>query len=452
MSTKSWHLSRRTILKGFGAAIAVPFLEAMAPNLAWGAPAKASFPTRLGFFYVPNGVNLADWVPAKEGANFELPYTLEPLANVRDALMVCGNLTVDKARPHGDGNGDHARAMAAFLTGKQPVKTEKAKGDEPKVKVGVSADQVAAEKAGQSTKLASLELGCEAGREAGNCDSGYSCAYSSNISWRSEFTPMTKEVNPKLVFERLFAGPVKEETDAARAKRNRYNKSILDFVADDAKSLENKLGSSDNRKLDEYLSGIRDIELRMERASRGPEQAPAGVTKPSGVPKEYEEHIRLLTDLLVLAWQGDLTRVSTFVYANEGSNRNYRFIDVPEGHHDLSHHGKDKDKLAKIRKINHFHVTQFAYFLEKLQGIKEGDGTLLDNCLVMYGSGNGDGDRHNHDDLPVLLVGKGGGVRTGRHVRFARETPICNLYLALLDRMGVQMDSFGDSTGKLDLT
>jgi len=444
--TKSWHINRRTLLKGLGAAIALPWLEAMTPLTALAGTTAKAAPRRMAFFYVPNGIHMPDWMPAAEGAGFEIPWTLEPLKPFQQDLMVLSGLTVDKARANGDGPGDHARAMSAFLTGCQARKTAGAD-----IKAGVSVDQLAAQKVGQQTRFASLELGCDRGMLSGSCDSGYSCAYSANLSWKAESTPMPKEVDPRQVFERLFSNGTKNETDANRAKRDLYNRSILDFVSEDAASLKAKLGANDQRKLDEYLSSVREIEVRIAKTTQSGEQAPAGVTKPASMPKDYEQHIRLLTDLLVVAWQGDLTRIATFVYANEGSNRSYRFIDVPEGHHDLSHHGRDKTKQEKIRTINRFHMTQFAYFLEKIKDIKEDEGTLLDNSMILYGSGNGDGNRHNHDDLPILLVGKGGNtLKTGRHVKYSRNTPLCNLFVEMLDRMGVQTQSFGDSTGRLE--
>jgi hypothetical protein len=442
-------LSRRTVLKGLGAAIALPWLEAMAPALSWAAPTAAkSPPKRMVFLYVPNGIHMQDWTPLAEGANFTLPYLLEPLAPFKDDLFVLSGLTLDKARANGDGPGDHARAMASFLTGVQAKKTAGAD-----IRAGISVDQVAALKVGKETKFPSLELGIEPGRQAGNCDSGYSCAYSSNLSWRSESTPMAKEVNPRLLFERLFtSGPV-DEVAANRAKRDFYKKSILDFVAEDASRLQNQLGANDQRKLDEYLNAIRELEIRIARAEAEPpaDGSAPPLRRPAGIPRGLEEHIRIMADLLVLAFQADLTRISTFVFANEGSNRSYRFLDVPEGHHDLSHHGGNKEKHEKIKKINRFHLTQLAYFLGKLKAVKEGDGTLLDNCMIVYGSGIGDGNRHNHHDLPILLIGKGGGqLKPGRHIRYKRETPLTNLYLSMLDVMGVPTEKLGDSTGKLN--
>jgi hypothetical protein len=439
-------ISRRTALKGLGTAIALPMLEAMAPAMCLADPTHKAFPMRMAFLYVPNGVHMPDWTPAAEGADFALPGILEPLESFKQDLLMLSGLAVDKARPHGDGPGDHARAMSAFLTGSQPRKTSGAD-----IRVGISVDQLAAAKIGKQTRFPSLEIGCERGLNSGNCDSGYSCAYSANLSWRTESMPMAKEVNPRLVFERLFGNQVKGEADSSRAKRERYQLSILDFVLEDATQLKARLGMTDQRKLDEYLSAVREIETRIARADK-PAEAAADVGKPAGIPTDYQEHLRVMGDLLALAFQTDLTRIATFVFANDGSNRSYRAIGVPEGHHDLSHHGGNKEKLEKIRTINRFHVEQLAYLLEKLQAVKEGEGSLLDNCMILYGSGIGDGNRHNHDQLPILLAGKGGGaIQTGRHVRYTKETPLTNLFVSMLERMGVKVDAFGDSTARLEL-
>ncbi len=437
-------ISRRTVLRGLGVAVSLPWLEAMGPLRAWAenpAPSKA-VANRIAFLYVPNGKNMADWTPEAEGSNFALPPILKPLESVRDHLLVLTGLTADKARPHGDGGGDHARALGAFLTGAQPRKT-----DGTDIRAGISADQVAAGRIGHLTRLPSLEIGCEQGAMAGNCDSGYSCVYSSTMSWRSATQPLPKEVNPKLVFERLFS----TVPDAQRVQRDQRRKSVLDFVREDSRDLEGRLGTNDRRKLDEYFSAIRDIEVRIERAAQTTAAAPPeGTTPPAGVPETYEQHIRLMCDLLVLAFQSDATRVATFVLANEGSNRPYPFINVPEGHHDLSHHGNDQAKKAKIRQINTFHVRQLAYLLERLKATPEGDGTLLDHVMIAYGSGNSDGNAHNHDNLPILLAGGGcGTLQTGRHIRYANETPLNNLWVSLLDRMEVEVASLGDSTGAL---
>lgn len=440
-------MSRRTVLHGAGVSLALPLLEAMLPSVVLGAPGAPKPPRRLAFLYVPNGVDMANWRPKGDGAGFTLPPTLEPLAPFRDQLTVLTGLAVDKARPHGDGPGDHARAMSAYLTGCQPRKTAGAN-----IKVGISADQLAAKQIGQATRFASLEIGCEGGRQAGNCDSGYSCAYSSTIAWSGESSPVAKETNPRLVFERLFADSSKGG-DAQSFKQAGYRRSLLDFVAEDARQLKTRLGGPDLRKLDEYLSGVRDIERRLQRIEAATEakSVPDGYKAPTGLPRTMREHLRLLADMMVLAFQADLTRIGTFVFANEGSNRPYREIDIPDGHHDLSHHGRNPEKLTKIARINRFHIEQVAYLAGRLQAVKEGAGSLLDSCMISYGSGNGDGNRHNHDDLPILLLGKGGGgLNPGRHVRLTRETPLNNLWLALLDRMGVRVEQFGDSTGKLE--
>ncbi|MFO0953174.1 MAG: DUF1552 domain-containing protein [Isosphaeraceae bacterium] len=448
--TRSWQISRRTVLRGVGAAVALPWLEAMAPaaDLA-GAATKATTPLRMAFLYVPNGVHMEAWKPEKEGSDFELPDILKPLQPFKDELLVLSGLAQDTAYAHGDGPGDHARSLACFLTGAHPLKTDGAN-----IKAGISVDQVAADKVGKATRFASLELGIDRGAQSGNCDSGYSCAYSSNISWRSPTTPMAKEVNPRLVFDRLFASQARTGTAAERARRDLYRRSILDFVAEDASQLRNRLGMTDRRKLDEYLTAVREIEQRVARAESQSEPDPGltrDIKRPSGIPQDNKEHLRLMADLLVLAFQGDLTRVSTFMFANEGSNKSYSFIGVPDGHHDLSHHGGDPKKHAKIQKINTFHIEQLAYMLGKMKTIREGDGTLLDHVMVVYGSGIGDGNRHNHNDLPVLVAGRGGGtLKTGRHLVYERNTPLNNLYVSMLDRVGVKLDRLGDSTGRLD--
>jgi hypothetical protein len=442
-------VSRRVALKGLGVSLALPWLEsarsiASAATAVGGATGQP--PLRMGFLFVPNGAHMQDWTPTGAGFDFELPYILEPLAKVKNDLLVLTGLTHDKGRANDDGAGDHARSAASFLTGAQPRKT-----DGENIRAGVSVDQVAAQKIGSATRFASLEIGCEPGRSAGNCDSGYSCAYSSNISWAGEASPMGKETNPRLVFERLFASDKRSEADEGRARREYLRKSILDFVAADAKSLQRRLGGSDQRKLDEYLTGVREIERRIEMAEKDLDpEINADFERPAGIPKEYAEHIKLLCDMLVLAFQTDSTRIATFMLADEGSNRNYRHIGVPEGHHDLSHHQGDPKKHAKIRDINRFHVTQLAYFLERLKAIPEGDGTLLDNCMIVYGAGISDGNRHNHENLPVLLAGRGRGtVDPGRHVRYDFETPMTNLFLSMLDRVGAPVDFLGDSTGRL---
>lgn len=451
-------ITRRTALTGFGTALALPFLESLASAAPAGTTAAVgAAPRRLAFVYVPNGVNMPEWTPKGTGALKELTGTLAPLDPFKDHVNVLSGLACDKARANGDGPGDHARAMSSFLTGRQARKTHGAD-----IKVGVSADQHVAQAVGDKTRFPSLELGIERGGSTGNCDSGYSCAYSHNLSWRGESTPNSKEVNPKAVFDRLFGGSDPKELAAARAKRELFNKSVLDFVMEDAKTLGATLGSGDQKKLDEYLTSVREVEQQIEKAKAA---STAALPKPDMKAPETgddrywrerpQEHIRLMCDLMVIAFQTDLTRVVTLPFANEGSNRGYKMIEVPEGHHNLSHHGNDAKKLEKIAKINKFHMEQFAYLVGKMKSVKEPNGsTLLDNVMLMYGSGNGDGNRHNHDDLPILLVGKGGGsIESGRHVTFGRrpEVPLTNLFLALFEKMGAPAKTFGDSTGVLKI-
>jgi hypothetical protein len=445
--SKSRVIGRRTVLRGLGASLALPWLEAMTPAIALAgdaARAARETPRRMAFFYVPNGVHMDAWRPQAEGKAFELPPILQPLAARKDDLLILSGLSQQKAFGNGDGPGDHARSLATFLTGTQALKTDGAN-----IRVGMSVDQVAANAIANKTRFASVELGIDRGPQSGNCDSGYSCVYSSNISWRTASTPMAKEINPRLVFERLFAS----DGGANRAKRDQYRLSILDFVNEDAQRLKNRLGATDQRKLDEYLTSVRDLETRIARVEKGTDgdvKTP-DYPRPSGIPKDYAEHVRLMFDLLVLAFQGDVTRVATFMYANEGSTKSYAFIGVPEGHHDLSHHAGDKKKHEKIQKINTFHMEHFAYFLNKLASIREGEGSVLDHSMIVYGSGISDGNRHNHDDLPILVAGKGNGtIKTGRHVVYPNHTPLNNLYLSMLDRLEVKIPDLGDSNGRLN--
>ncbi len=442
-------MTRRTALKGLGTAITLPWLEAMTPTLsAAGAAAKPV--TRVAFMYVPNGVHMQDWTPKAVGTLGELPHILEPLKDFKASMNVFSGLALDKAKANGDGPGDHARAQAAFLTGRQPRKTNGAD-----IRAGQSADQWLAQYIGDSTKFSSLEIGIEPGRQAGNCDSGYSCAYQSNFSWRNDTTPNAKEIDPRLVFDRLFGSGGSKDKAETREKRDRLNKSILDFVNDEAKSLNTQLGAADQRKMDEYLTAIRELELRIEKSKEVKNAKPAfkpTMAAPAAIPKDAQEHIRIMGDLMVLAFQADLTRVVTFPFANDGSNRSHPVIGVPEGHHELSHHGKDAKKQEKIRKINRFHIEQLAYLTGRLAAVKEGDKSLLDSAMIVYGSGIGDGDRHNHDDLPILMLGGGNGlVKTGRHMQFPKDTPLMNLYLAMFQRLGCPTKTFGDSTGVLSI-
>lgn len=438
-------LERRTFLKGLGTVMGLPFLEALQPRRALAAGSVAS-PRRLAFVFVPNGVCVPEWQPRGEGSQWSLSPTLDPLSKVKDKLCVCSGLAQDNARAKGDGPGDHARSAAAFLTGAHPVKTGGVD-----IRVGQSVDQVAAQKVGQLTRLPSLELGTEGGRNGGQCDSGYSCAYSNNISWKTATTPMAKEINPRLVFERLFGSASDRDAAAGRARRDEYRQSILDLVAEDAAQLKKSLGQTDRRKMEEYFTSVREIEQRIERARTEDSKRPApDFAVPRGVPRQLEEHLTLMFDLMVLAFQTDTTRIATFMMANESSNRSYPMVGVNDGHHHLSHHQNKQDWIDQIKKIDKYLVTQFAKFLEKLDGIRDGNGTLLDQSMIVYGCAIGDGNRHNHNDLPIVLAGRGGGsISSGRHLVYPTDTPLNNLYLSLLDRMDASVDSFGDSTGRL---
>lgn len=440
-------INRRTFLRGCGTVMALPVLERMLPTsaLATSLP-KAASPVRMAFLFTPNGVDMDHWTPTVEGAGFELPEILKPLHNVRESVNVLSGLAQHNAFDLGDGPGDHARSTATWLTGVHPKKTSGAD-----IHAGPSVDQIAAQHIGDQTKFASLEIGCERGGQSGDCDSGYSCAYSSNISWKGPTTPVAKEVNPRLVFERLFGSANAGENAESRTRRDLFRQSILDFVIEDAAKLKAQLGRRDLGKLDEYFTSVREIEQRLVKfENQSVALASAGVGKPSGIPAEYSEHLKLMADMMVLAFQADMTRVCTFMFANDGSNRSYREIGVAEGHHDISHHGKDPIKLAKKRQIDQFHVTQLAYLLEKMKSIKEPEGTLLDNSMIVYGAGISDGDRHNHDNLPVLIAGHGGGALKGaKHIRYAPNTPMNNLFVSMLDKVGVRVETLGDSSGRL---
>jgi hypothetical protein len=442
---RTGRVTRRSFLRGAaGAALALPFLESWPfAREARGEPEKA--PLRFVFIMVPNGVNLKEWRPTAEGPDFVLPKTLEPLAKHREDLLVLSGLGIDGAAPNGDGAGDHARAGAAFLTCSHPRKTGGAD-----IHAGVSVDQLLARVLGESVPFASVELGTEASAQGGSCDSGYSCAYSSNLAWSSPSSPLSKEIDPKRAFDRLFCDG-DGLLPAQRAKRDRYRASILDAVSDDAKKARDQMSGSDRRKLDEYLDSVRTLEKRF--AATGRQRKGDGLAlqaPPAGVPSDYKEHIRRLHDVVTLAFETDTTRVVSIMLGNEGSNRSYPSVEAPEGHHDLSHHGKDQDKLAKVARIDRFHVEQLAYLCDRLAATKEGNGTLLESTIIFYGSAIADGDAHNHDDLPLLLLGgRRFGVDTGRHARWRHGTPAANLYLSLLQKAGVKADRFADSTAPL---
>lgn len=440
------HLQRRTFLKGVGVAIGLPMLDAMIPAMARAATLAKS-PTRMSFVYVPNGVVMDHFTPATIGANFEMDGILKPLLPYRDQTLVISGLMDNNGNALGDGGGDHARAASSFLTASHPKKTEGAD-----IHVGVSADQVVAEFVGSGTRLSSLQLGLDDSRTVGHCDSGYSCAYTNSISWKSPTTPLPPEANPRAVFERLF-GTVDTSVDAAtRARRASYRNSLLDMTRDETQSLVSTLGASDKRKVDEYLDSIREVEKQIQMAEKDNHHVAPSMDEPAGIPEVYADHARLLYDLQALAFQSDLTRVTTMVMGREGSVRTYEEIGVPEPHHPLSHHRNAPEALAKLTKINTFHVELFAKFIARLKATPDGDGNLLDRSMILYGCGIADSNRHTHEKLPVLIMGgANGGVQTGRHIAMKEDTPVANVFLSMMDRMGVEKTSFGDSTGKLEI-
>jgi hypothetical protein len=438
-------LARRTFLRGMGTMIALPMLDSMIPAMA-AAGDLPKPPMRLGFVYVPNGIIQKDWVPKTEGAGFDFMRTMKPLEPFREKLLVLSNLAQVNGRSLGDGGGDHARAGATWLTGVHPKKTEGVD-----IHAGISADQLAAREMAKSTQFASLEIGIEEPQLAGSCDAGYSCAYTNTISWRSPTAPNPVEISPRAVFERLF-GDGGTTDPAARLKRTRQDRTILDYVRGDLARMKPGLGARDNSKLDEYFESIRDIERRIQKAEEqiATVKVPV-VERPAGIPDTFEAHARLMSDLLVIAWQTDMTRVITFMMAREASNRSYREIGVPDGHHSVTHHQNDPEKIAKTQKIDELHVRSFAYLLKRLGETKDGDGTLLDHSMLLYGSSIRDGNVHDHHDLPLVLAGgKSAGIKGGRHIRYKPETPMNNLLLTLLDKLGIPSGTLGDSTGRVD--
>ena len=434
-------LPRRTFLRGMGVAMALPMLDAMTPAFASGPKA----PVRLGFVYVPNGIIMNKWTPTGEGSGFQFASTMKPLEAFRENLLVFSGLAQVQGRALGDGAGDHARAGATWLTGAHPKKSEIT------IRAGISADQIAAKELSKYTQFGSLELGIESNQLAGGCDSGYSCAYTNTMSWRSDTTPLPVENNPRAIFERLFGDG--ESTDAAaRLEQINRQRSILDYVNGSLKRMGGTLGASDKVKLNEYTDAVRDIERRIQKAEQQNAAMKLPVMeRPTAVPDEFEDHVKLVMDLQVLAYQTDMTRVVSLMMAREGSNRPYRNINISDGHHNLTHHQNDADKIAKVTKINEVHVKMFAYLVDRLKATPEGNGNLLDNSLILYGSSISDGNLHTHHDLPIVLAGGGGGqVRGNRHVVYPKDTPLNNLLVSLLETAGVPIEKFGDSTGKLD--
>ncbi|MDA0206952.1 MAG: DUF1552 domain-containing protein [Acidobacteria bacterium] len=437
-------LARRTVLRGIGAAVALPFMDAMAPALS-SSTIPGGKPVRMAFVYVPNGINQDHWRPNYEGEFREaLPRILQPMEPLKQDMMLLGNLTQNNGRALLDGPGAHGRCCGAYLTG---VHVKKSEYD---IHAGISADQHVANAIGQKTAFPSLEVGLEDARQAGNCDSGYSCAYTNNLAWKSETQPLPPMLNPRDLFERLF-GVDAHLTPEERSRRNGFRQSILDFVSEDTKKLQADLGPTDKRKLDEYLSSIRSIERQIARAESENAQIDPGIGKPYGVPSDFAEHFRLMSDMITVAFQADLSRVLTFLVTREGTSRPYREIGIRDGHHPCTHHRNNPELIEKVTKINTYHVEQFAAWMQRLKGIDEGGSSILDNSMIVYGAGLADGNRHTHHDLPVMIVGGGGGtLKTGRRVVYRRETPISNMYLSMMDRMGLHMEQFADSTGHLN--
>jgi hypothetical protein len=434
-------LPRRTFLRGTGLAMGLPFLDAMAPAFA----ASTAAPIRLAWFYAPNGIDMRHWTPAKEGPlTGPLPGILKPLEPLKNDILLLSNLTANWGRPLLVGAGDHGRALAAYMTGVQVYRTAGAD-----LKLGVSADQIAANAVGHLTKLPSLEVGLEETRQAGNCDNGYSCAYAYNVSWKTATQPLPPLSDPRQLFERLFGADI-AESPAAHAKRLSMRRSILDLVMGDTKKLTAAVGPADKRKLDEYLTSVREIERQVEEAEKVGVVIDPGVEKPFGVPAEFADYFRLMTDMMVAAFKADITRFSTIMIGREGSTRAYPEIGVPDGHHPLTHHMGNMQMLEKVRQINELHLRLFAEFLQKMKDTKEGDSNLLDQSMIVYGSGLSDGNVHTHDQLPTLLAGRGGNfVSPGRHIVYQRETPVCNLFGTMVERVGVRPEHVGDATGRL---
>lgn len=433
-------LSRRTFLRGAGVTLSLPLLDAMVPALTAQTRTPAAPVKRLGFVFMPMGCDQSRWTPAGgTGKLDELSPILSPLAPVKDHVSVLSNTELQNAYP-----GTHSSSNAAFLSAARAKHTESSD-----YYLGTTVDQIAAKQLGLETPLPSLELAMDMMQTVGQCDNGYACVYQNNLSWSSPTTPLPAEAHPRLVFENLFGeGGSKADRQAALRRRA----SLLDFVKDDLTALGQTLGPADKAKVDEYLDAVRDVERRIQKAEQGVKDNPLrDLDRPVGVPAAYADHARLMFDLQVLAMQGDVTRVFTFQMARETSNRTYPEIGVPDPHHPLTHHGNDPAKIARMAKINQFHVSLFAEFLAKLKATKEGGGTLLDHSLYLYGSGIGNPNVHDHINLPILVAGgAAGGIKGGRHVRYAKPMPLANLHLTLLDKAGVRLDKFADSTGKLD--
>jgi hypothetical protein len=437
------HLPRRTFLRGVGVSLALPLLDGMVPALAALSTTAAKPVKRLGIVYVPNGIFMDRWTPAGGDGALELTQTLQPLTPFRDKMLLVSGLANRQGDPlPGEGAGDHARAAGAYLTGVHPKKTEGAD-----IRAGLSMDQIAAQVLGQETQLSSLELCLESEDRAGSCDPGYSCVYANTLCWRGPTTPLSMVNDPRVVFERLF-GTSGSTDPAAWLAGRQEDRSLLDAVTRKVARLRRELGPRDQSKLSEYLDAVRDVERRIQKAEQQTMRELPSVEQPVGIPPTFAEHARLMFDLQVLAYQADLTRVITFMVGHETSARAYPEIGVPDAHHALSHHGNNAQLIAKLIKVDTYNAQTFGYYLEKLASTPDGDGSLLDHVTIIYGSGMSDGNRHNHHNLPTLLVGGGSGtIKGSRHLRYPEDTPVTNLFLTVLDKLGVPAESIGDSTG-----
>ena len=439
------HLPRRTFLRGLmGTSIALPLLDSMIPALTAGTKTAANPKTRLGFVYVPHGAVMDKWTPATEGAGFEFMPILKPLEPFRDRLLIVTGLANKAAESQGDGGGDHARSAPSYLSGIHPLRTE---GED--VRAGTTIDQIAAQKISQDTPLPSLELGTEDTGLVGVCDVGYSCAYMNSISWRTPTQPLPMEINPRVVFERLFG----DGSNAAdRLARKQEDRSILDSITGEVSHLETGLGTRDRSKISDYLDNIREIERRIQMAEKRANSSVNVPETPIGVPESFDEHAKIMYELQVLAFQAEITRVSTFMVARDLSQRTFPQIGVPEPHHSVSHHGNNPGMIAKLEKINTYHATLLAFFLDKLRSTPDGDGNLLDHSMILYGSSMSNPNEHNHFPLPLLVAGGASGkLEGGRHLKFPERTPMSNLLLGVLEKAGVEKDSLGDSTGMLTI-
>lgn len=445
--------SRRSFLRGAGAAIALPSLASVQSTTAWGnvalpsqlATTASGAPLRTAFLFFPNGAIPRSWWPEETGSDYKLSPTLQPLESVKDKFLIMKGLDNVSAEPGPDGAGDHARGNGTFLTGVRINKSATV------LRAGVSIDQVIANRIGHLTRFPSLELASDPRRQATGCDSGYSCAYQYNISWKSEATPMATEHNPRAVFERLFGVGAPGERVKNLQKRREEQRSVLDYVMEDARAMRRRIGTRDHRKLDEYLSGVRSLEKQIERAEALGDPQDPGIETPAGVPQSHEEYVELMFELMAMAFQTDSTRVISLMLGHDGDNRSYDFLGIPEGHHDLTHHQNKEDRIGKVEQIDLWYAEQYAKLMERLDSIHDEDGnSILDNSMILIGSGNADGNRHTHTDLPILMAGKAGGaVNTGRFVDY-QHVPLANLYLRMAQNLGLEdISEFGDSTAVL---